>query len=371
MTIAPLRGPAFGSYRRDEVAWLLTDLSGVRLEAPAEQRERAIQAGRAHYAESLPIEYQPTAEYVTLFHRALRDGATRLAHDVGVLAELILDRAGPRPVLLSLARAGTPIGILLRRWFRHVHGLDRPHYAVSIVRGRGLDAAALRWVTDRHDPADVVFVDGWTGKGAITRELAAALEQRRDSGGLDVPGRLAVLADPGGCTDLYGSRDDYLVPSACLNSTVSGLVSRTVCNPALLGDDDFHGAKFYAELAGADVSGLFLDAVSSQFDQVAPDVARDWPRLAAADRTPTWSGWAAVRRIGQEYGIRDANLIKPGVGETTRVLLRRVPWRVLVRPDAGRDAEHVLLLADQRGVPVEEVPGLAYRCVGLIRELTR
>jgi hypothetical protein len=39
---------------------------------------------------------------------------------------------------------------------------------------------------------------------------------------------------------------------------------------------------------------------------------------------------------------------------------------VLVRPGAERDLAHVLLLADQRGVPVEAAAGLAYSCVGLI-----
>ena len=69
-----LRSPEFGSYRDDEVAWLLTDLSGVALEAPIEEREEAVQSGGAHYAESLPIEYQPTAEYQALFAaRARRD----------------------------------------------------------------------------------------------------------------------------------------------------------------------------------------------------------------------------------------------------------------------------------------------------------
>ena len=33
---------------------------------------------------------------------------------------------------------------------------------------------------------------------------------------------------------------------------------------------------------------------------------------------------------------------------------------------SGADLDHVLLLAEQRGVPVEEVPDLAYSCVGLI-----
>jgi hypothetical protein len=43
------------------VSWLLKDLSEVVLEAPVEEREEAVQQGGAHYAESLPVEYQPTA----------------------------------------------------------------------------------------------------------------------------------------------------------------------------------------------------------------------------------------------------------------------------------------------------------------------
>ena len=111
---------------------------------------------------------------------------------------------------------------------------------------------------------------------------------------------------------------------------------------------------------------MFLDAVTDQFDAVAAAVARDWPVLRAADRSPTWSGWAAVQAISDEYGITDVNLVKPGVGETTRVLLRRVPWRVLMRPDAAGELGHVTLLARQRGVEIVEVPDLAYSCVGLI-----
>jgi hypothetical protein len=183
-------------------------------------------------------------------------------------------------------------------------------------------------------------------------------------GGFDP--EIAVLADPGGCVRTYGTRDDFLIPSACLNSTVSGLVSRTVLRADLIGPDDFHGGKFYRELAGADVSGLFLDAVEARFAEVAEEVAYDVKALQAADRSPTWEGWAAVERISEEYGIGDVNLVKPGVGETTRVLLRRVPWKILAQRGAGSDLDHVRLLAEQRGVPVEEVDGLPYSCVGLI-----
>ncbi|WP_235001912.1 phosphoribosyltransferase [Actinacidiphila paucisporea] len=357
----PLRGPAFGSYAPDEVGWLLKDLSDVPLEAPTEEREEAIQSGGAHYAESLPVEYQPSPEYQDLFKAALATSAERIARAVGAVTELVLAERGPDAVLVSLARAGTPVGVLMRRWARHTHGLDLPHYAVSIVRGRGIDRAALSWLAAHHDPADAVFVDGWTGKGAITRELADAMA--------DFPGfrpEIAVLADPGGCVSTYGTRDDFLIPSACLNSTVSGLVSRTVLRADLIGPGEFHGAKFYRDLAGADVSALFLDTVTAAFDTVGDGVAEDVKSLRSQDRSPTWAGWAAVERISEEYGIGDINLVKPGVGETTRVLLRRVPWKILAQRGAGADLDHVRLLAAQRGVPVEETDGLPYSCVGLI-----
>ncbi|GAA2395059.1 hypothetical protein Cme02nite_55190 [Catellatospora methionotrophica] len=362
---AALHGPAFSSYAGDEVSWLLTDLSHVALEISTEQREAAIQSGAGHYAEALPIEYQPTPEYQQLFHQVMADTATRVATAVGVVTELILSTR-PRPVLVSLARAGTPIGILMRRWAAQHHGLALPHYTVSIVRDRGIDRVAMRYLAARHDPADIVFVDGWTGKGAIARELRAALDEVRAEDGLDFDPTLAVLADPGHCTTVYGTRDDFLIPSACLNSTVSGLVSRTVLNDRLIGPSQFHGAKFYRELSASDVSGTFLDTVSAEFAAVAPDVAARWPVLAAADRTPDWRGWQAVEQLAERYGIGRVNLVKPGVGETTRVLLRRVTWRVLVRPDARDEVRHVLLLAAQRGVPVEEVDDLPYSCVGLI-----
>jgi Protein of unknown function (DUF2983). len=356
----PLTGPAFGSYRPDDVAWLLTDLSGVALEAPTEEREEAIQSGGAHYAESLPHEYQPDAAYLQLYRSALAGSAPRLAQAVGTVTELVLRERGSDVVLVSLARAGTPVGILLRRWAALRHGLDLPHYAVSIVRGRGIDRLALRHLAQHHDPSQIVFVDGWTGKGAIAAELAAALAEHERDTGVRFDPDLAVLADPGRCARTFGTRDDWLIASACLNSTVSGLVSRTVLNPRLLGPGQYHGAKFYAELAAADVSNDFVDTVAATFPAV-----RD--TAPPTDRDPDWSGRAAIECIAAAYDIGDANLVKPGVGETTRMLLRRVPWRVLVRAGApAADLAHVLLLAQRRGVPVEEVDGLPYSCVGLI-----
>lgn len=364
----PLTGPGFGSYAADEVTWLLKDLSVLELEADLAEREKAIQAGAAHYAESLPIEYQPDAAYQQLFETALAESAPRLALAVGTVTELLIADRGPDLTLVSLARAGTPVGVLIRRWARQFHQRHWPHYAVSIVRGRGIDTVALDHITSHHNPNSVVFIDGWTGKGAIARELTEALSAYAEAGGEVLSDDLAVLADPGDCVRTYGTRDDFLIASACLNSTVSGLVSRTVLNDRHIGPGEFHGAKFYRDLAAQDVSNRLLDTVTAEFDDARDAAVAAASGIAAGDRAPSWSGWASVEQVRAEYGISSVNFVKPGVGETTRVLLRRVPWKVLVRDVDAPEHAHIRLLAAARGVPVEVVPDLAYACVGLIKE---
>lgn len=355
----PLYGPDFGSYYAEDVAWLLKDLSHVQLESPVEDREESIQSGGSHYAESLPIEYQPTDEYLALFKESLSESALRMATAVATVAEQILVLKGENVVLASLARAGTPVGLLIKRWIQRHHAINVPHYAVSIVRGKGIDTNALHYLDSHHGAENVIFVDGWTGKGAITYELTAALEAFEAETGIHFNNDLAVLADPGYCVEIFGTRDDFLIPSACLNSTVSGLISRTVLNDDYIGSNDFHGAKFYEEMSSADVSYDFINKIVSKFPD-ATTVAHD------SDTKPTWEGMRTVERISQEYGINNINLVKPGVGETTRVLLRRVPWKVLIRRDAFEELAHIRMLAESRGVDIEVVDDLAYSCIGLI-----
>ena len=215
----------------------------------------------------------------------------------------------------------------------------------------------MAYLLDRHAPADIQFVDGWTGKGAIQRQLDAAMA--------DYPGvspGLAVLSDPANVAAICGTHDDFLIASSCLNATVSGLLSRTFLRSDIIGPTDFHGAAFYRELMGQDLTYQFIDAIQAHF-----------PRSASAAPPPRRSGRTGleeVERIGADFGIRDINLIKPSIGEATRVLLRRVPWRVLVH--SLRDEAHlghIYQLAREKGVELAEYPLENYRACGLIRDL--
>ena len=149
-----------------------------------------------------------------------------------------------------------------------------------------------------------------------------SLDQRY---GIRLNDNLAVLADPGHCSDTYGTREDYLIPSACLNSTVSGLMSRTVLRDDLIGPNDFHGAKWYKEWASSDLSTMYVDKISEYFAKVETEASLQAEDALADPPEVTWQGMKDIQSIQQTFDIQDVNLIKPGIGETTRVLLRRVP----------------------------------------------
>jgi hypothetical protein len=261
------------------------------------------------------------------------------------------------------------VGVLLRRALARLREAGAPHYSVSIIRGRGIDAVALGHVRARHDERRIVFVDGWTGKGAISRELRRSVANYNARRGARVPARLAVLADLAGAAELAATADDYLIPSSVLNAVVSGLVSRTVLRDGLVGPGEFHACRYYAEWLEHDLSRAFVDRVSARAAAVlaagiAP-LAEDGTRRAVLRRQSR----AFVRRMMARYGVRDENRVKPGIGESARALLRRLPDRLLLRDARGDDVRPLLHLASEAGVPVEIHPDLPYRATVIIQTL--
>lgn len=359
-----------GSYAPEDVTFLLRDLSHLEIEKSTEEREANIQSGKMHYSEMLPIEFQPNEEYFALYTKILEQNAEKVALYTAITAEKIVAfHKTENIVLVSLARAGTPIGILLKRYIQQSYGIDLPHYSISIIRERGIDETALQYILQQHPHTVIQFVDGWTGKGAITKELEESVASWNARNETKLTSYLAVLADPGHSAHFYGTQDDFLIPSACLNSTVSGLVSRTVLNESFMEKGDFHGAKYYKELEPFDVSNDYIHAISVYFKPSLIQTAREFIAQQELINEPTWAGWENIKEIQQQFDIVNINHIKPGVGETTRVLLRRIPWKILVNPKSGQDLTHIYLLAEQRGVPIEQYENMTYACCGLIKDL--
>lgn len=342
----------FGTYRAEDVTILLKDITGLVQPLGTEEREKAIQGGR-HYSEMLPLEYGPSPAYLAAYEDALKRFAKRTAQAVQTAAADIRKRKGDSPILVSLARAGTSVGVLLKHALKRQYGIEAPHYTISIIRGRGIDRTAMKFLLARHDAERLQFVDGWTGKGAIQRELSLAM---KEFPGVD--DGLAVLADPAGVAAIRGTDEDILIASSCLNATVSGLLSRTFLRGDIIGEGEFHGAMFYQELMEEDRTYEFIDAIEGEFSEDIP----------SPPSAPPGDGLLEAREIAAHFGILDINLVKPGIGEATRVLLRRLPWKILVH--SLRDAEnlgHIYQLAREKGVETVEYPMRNYLACGLIR----
>lgn len=347
------------SYKDEDVTLLLKDITGLVKPQSTEERERLIQSGK-HYSEMLPIEYVPTQKYMEVYKEALKTYAEPTALAVGTLSDKIMAAKGKDAVLVSLARAGTPIGILVKRYIRFKYRLDVPHYSISIIKGRGIDDNAMKYLLARHQPQQLLFVDGWIGKGAILGELRKDIEAYEG-----VSPDIAVVADPANVTELCGTHEDILIPSSCLNCTVSGLVSRTFLRDDIIGPDDFHGAVYYGELANSDLTYEFIDAIERCF------LSDGRMTSHTGEKKVEGLGADEVRELARIFDVDDINLIKPGIGETTRVLLRRVPWKVLIDESYKNSHElgHVIRLAEEKDVPVEYYPLKHYKCCGIIQKL--
>lgn len=346
----------FGTYKAEDVTILLKDITGLVTPLGTQEREKCIQSG-THYSEMLPIEYKPSQAYLDAYYDAVQRYAKLTAQAVAHVAELIWAEKGARAVLVSLARAGTPIGILIKRYLKKTYQVDVAHYTISIIRGRGIDDNALCYILERHQPEDIQFVDGWVGKGAIQRELNRAVEPYKG-----VSSGLAVLSDPAGLAEKSGTHDDFLIASSCLNATVSGLLSRTFLRSDIIGEHDFHGAAFYKELLAEDVTYQFIESIEREFPENGGSVETE-PQYAL-------SALEEVEKIRQDFSIADINLVKPGIGEATRVLLRRVPWKILVRSLSDEEhLGHIYQLAQEKEVPLVEYPLVHYRACGLIQSM--
>lgn len=342
-----------GSYRLRDCHFLLTPLSLNRVNA-------ALQP-------TLPgWEDAPHEDYLCLYQSTLLLNCSRVAQDVACLASVLNRKLGGNIVLASLARAGTPFGVLLARALRLL-GRTATHYGISLIHKYGVDHAALDYIFERHDEAGFRFVDGWTGKGGISRVLAHSTAEYNRTRGTNLSGKLTVVSDLAGVAEMAATDADYFVPTSPINAPMNGLISKTFGKDEQMKPDDFHGTFELPHLAGCDRSNHFLDAVSEQLPGALNFVQAtgvqpisDEVRRQAALRAQT-----ALPRIMAAAGSNNEDLIKHGYCETVRAMQRRPVRQFWLRnPDNAQNSE-LIAIARKRGIEVVHEPLLEYECVGI------
>ena len=358
-----------GSYLTDDVQFLLKPIEIEN--TPIKEKEQLIQSGKKHYSEMITKESLPSERYTLLFDQVFAQNKQRMAVDLFRLAAKINQQKPAEIVLCSLARAGTPVGVLLKRILQQYFDRDCVHYSLSIIRDRGIDANALRYILEKHPSQDgITFVDGWTGKGVISRELQKSIADFNQHHQTKINADLYVLNDIAGVAAVTVSYEDYLIPSSLLNATISGLISRSILNSDYIGKDDFHGCLYYAEFKNQDLSQWFVDeimkAVANLFNSANPALtAAD--NLADKQRVLQQSA-DFIKQLKQTYQINNVNLIKPGIGEATRVLLRRLPDLLMLKNRHAEQTLHLAMLAMEKQVPVIENPAMPYQAAAIIAE---
>ncbi|EQA6334390.1 cysteine protease StiP family protein [Providencia stuartii] len=353
--------PFSGSYLPDDVHFLLQPVT-IEM-TPVELKEQLIQSGAKHYSDILSQEPEPTPWHLDLFAKALDSGAARLASEVVMLAKALIQQFDKTPIVLtSLVRAGVPLGVMLQQTLRAM-GKESYHYGISIIRDRGIDTTALEWIEQRHGTEGIVFVDGWTGKGAITGELVRSLTGRE---GYPAQPRLVVLADPCGCAWLSASHDDWLIPFGIMGAPVSGLISRSIWT-----ESGFHGCVKCDHLSQFECSRLLVDTVAKQRDALEmASIATPSPNSPLCASLKQRSE-QVINTLAEQYSITNINRIKPGIAEATRAVLRRVPDHVLVRKMSDPDVALLVYLAQQKNITITEVGNDIgqYRAVTIIKKV--
>ena len=366
-----------GSYLPSEVTLLLDIVSADSVnDISPTQKEALIQSGQRHYSDMLTLEKPPSATHEALYNQALAAGKQRMANDVTSLAFSLHQlfhacvSASQPLILVSLVRAGLPIGVLLQKALSDAsasYALVSQHYGVSIIRDRGLDPVALQYILQQHPHSPIVFVDGWTGKGAIYGELQRSLAQITDKrqqaqlfhqGDGVIP--LVTLADPAGVAWLSASDDDWLMPASLLNSTVSGLISRTLYREP---SDGLHQAVYYDKLQPWDRSGEFIQTIDALRQHTS------LPTPLTGKLLPTFATQSVIDDLAARFAISNRNRIKPTIAEATRAILRRDPECVLVNEMAdGQDTALLRHLCEEKNIQLIADASIApYQAVTIIK----
>lgn len=313
---------------------------------------------QSHYCDFIPREYPLSNEYLRMFDRILDSTKKQMAIYIGILARKILSEY-ENPVIVSLLRAGTIIGILLKRYIKVIFNEDVQHYSIGMSRGKGIDFCALNYIKKTNSTSTIIFVDGWIGKGTTKNELAKSLKTFNYLYNENVKPIIAVINDIKKCSDFCVTNEDILIPTSLVNSQGCGLISRITQNDNLIPKNSYNGAIVFDELKNQDKTYQIIDSISYYFGKCEIDILNHNYLNNCEDLD--------VDFLVKKYDIKNVNGLKVGINETIRIILKKKIDFVVVRDKRDPLLEPILYLCLSNNFDVLEDTDLKCRAIGVIR----
>lgn len=213
-------------------------------------------------------------------------------------------------IFVAILRAGVPIADWLCQMFP-----GSITAAISLFVGLGIDRIALDQLQSNFPERTIIFVDGWTGRGGVSREIAKLNA-----------GPLAVLIDPWGWADFSGVQEDVFCPSACFTGVATLGFSRTF----FVNDQNFFAAYKFPE------------------KYTRKDIVDAWRKLSP--KQPTTPGVTSIEKFYKSTDLRIHG------NEVCRALINAAPETLFFADEQEYVKEHfslLLALANRRDVPVK------------------
>lgn len=262
-------------------------------------------------------------------------------------------------VFISILRAGVFVALGLAKRMVY-HGRDgAPVAAIGLFNEAGFDYRALSEVLNDYPGHFPVFVDGWTGRGVVARELKKAYDEwRKESTAKGLPEKplLATLVDPGRHGDLYGTARDTPVPCAHFTAPeVFGFSRAFIKNPQEMWAAYRYPVKYYA-----------------------PELVKAWLNIFKAEHLPhvmeEESPQILTDLLNETAGLTDTSpdQWKVNLNEAVRSFVNRNPRELILGVSVEEAAQLIpdlVYLARRAAIPVNYRPdwGKRHNCLAAVR----
>lgn len=126
----------------------------------------------------------------------------------------------------------------------------------------------------------------------------------------------------------------------------------------MISETDFHGAVRYDKLKEIDVTNHFLNTIEAHFriyQEIKPEQQSD----SCVKEL--------LEKIRNDFPVADINKVKLSIGESSRALIRRKPYKLLIKNIENPHLAFVLHLAKIKNVEICIYDTMDYECITLLK----